>query len=94
LGDRRAIVQGGTIARSACDPSAGRGSSDLADHPDRRVADRAAEDPFAGTIDRIWAGARPHPLDDPGAWPTLLDEDEAGFTALVERERATAGTAK
>jgi len=49
---------------------------------------------LAGTIDRIRAGARPHPLDDPGAWPKLLDETEAEFTALVERERAAAGTAK
>jgi len=52
------------------------------------------EDVFAGKLDRLRAAARPHPLDDPAAWPKLLDETEAEFNAMVQREQADAAASK
>jgi len=48
---------------------------------------------FAGKIDRMKAGERPHPLLDPGAqaWLKMLDDAEANFTKRVESERGQAG---
>jgi metallo-beta-lactamase class B len=45
---------------------------------------------FAGKIDRMKAGERPHPLLDPQsqAWAKMLDEAEANFTKRVQAERA------
>lgn len=44
------------------------------------------EDRFTAAVERMAAGVRPHPLDDPGAWPKLLDEAEAEFAELVRRD--------
>lgn len=52
------------------------------------------DDQFAGTIDRIRAGARPHPLEIPTAWPKLLDEAEAEFNAQLERQQRGGPAAK
>jgi len=45
---------------------------------------------FAGKIDRMKAGERPHPLLDPGsqAWAKMLDDAEANFMKRVQAERA------
>jgi metallo-beta-lactamase class B len=45
---------------------------------------------FAGKIDRMKAGERPHPLLDPQsqAWGKMLDEAEANFTKRVQAEHA------
>jgi metallo-beta-lactamase class B len=45
---------------------------------------------FAGKIDRMKAGERPHPLLDPQsqAWVKMLDEAEANFTKRVQAEHA------
>jgi metallo-beta-lactamase class B len=45
---------------------------------------------FAGKIDRMKAGERPHPLLDPGsqAWTKMLDEAQAAFEKRVAAERA------
>jgi metallo-beta-lactamase class B len=45
---------------------------------------------FAGKIDRMKGGERPHPLLDPQsqAWAKMLDEAEANFTKRVQAERA------
>ncbi len=45
---------------------------------------------FAGKIDRMKAGERPHPLLDPGsqAWAKMLDDAEANFLKRVQAERA------
>ena len=45
---------------------------------------------FAGKIDRMKAGERPHPLLDPQsqAWAKMLDEAEANFTKRVQAEHA------
>ena len=45
---------------------------------------------FAGKIDRMKAGERPHPLLDPGsqAWAKMLDDAEANFMKRVQSERA------
>ena len=45
---------------------------------------------FAGKIDRMKAGERPHPLLDPGsqAWAKMLDDAEANFSKRVQAERA------
>jgi metallo-beta-lactamase class B len=45
------------------------------------------EDRFTAAVERMIAGARPHPLDDPAAWPRLLAEAEAEFSGLVQSER-------
>jgi hypothetical protein len=44
---------------------------------------------FAGKIDRMKAGERPHPLLDPGAqaWTKMLDDAEAAFEKRVAAER-------
>jgi metallo-beta-lactamase class B len=44
------------------------------------------EELFAGKIEQLANGTRPHPLADPAAWPKLLDEAEAEFEQLVEAE--------
>ena len=45
---------------------------------------------FAGKIDRMKAGERPHPLLDPGAqaWAKMLDDAQAAFEKRVAAERA------
>ena len=45
---------------------------------------------FAGKIDRMKAGERPHPLFDPGsqAWTKMLDDAQAAFEKRVAAERA------
>jgi len=45
---------------------------------------------FAGKIERMKAGERPHPLLDPGsqAWTKMLDEAQAAFEKRVAAERA------
>jgi metallo-beta-lactamase class B len=45
---------------------------------------------FAGKIDRMKAGERPHPLLDPGsqAWTKMLDDAQAAFEKRVATERA------
>jgi len=45
---------------------------------------------FAGKIERMKAGERPHPLLDPGsqAWTKMLDETQAAFEKRVAAERA------
>jgi metallo-beta-lactamase class B len=47
---------------------------------------------FAGKIDRMKAGERPHPLLEPGGWARMLDDAEANFTKRVQAERAQAGS--
>ena len=49
---------------------------------------------FAGKIDRMKAGERPHPLLDPGAeaWTKMLNDAEAAFQKRVQAERAQAGS--
>ena len=49
---------------------------------------------FAGKINRLKAGERPHPLLDPGAqaWTRMLDDAEANFMKRVQDERAQAGS--
>ena len=47
---------------------------------------------FAGKIDRMKAGERPHPLLDPGGWSRMLDDAEANFMKRVQAERAQAGS--
>jgi len=44
---------------------------------------------FAGKIDRMKAGERPHPLLDPGAqaWTKMLDDAQAAFEKRVAAER-------
>jgi metallo-beta-lactamase class B len=44
---------------------------------------------FAGKIERMKAGERPHPLIDPGsmAWARMLDEAQAAFEKRVAAER-------
>jgi metallo-beta-lactamase class B len=45
---------------------------------------------FAGKIDRMKTGERPHPLLDPGsqAWAKMLDDAQAAFEKRVAAERA------
>lgn len=45
---------------------------------------------FAGKIDRMTAGERPHPLLDPGsqAWAKMVDDAQAAFEKRVAAERA------
>ena len=43
---------------------------------------------FMGKIERMKAGERPHPLNDPGAWTKMLDDAEANFVKRVQAERA------
>ena len=45
---------------------------------------------FAGKIDRMRVGERPHPLLDPGGWSRMLDDAEANFMKRVQDERARA----
>ena len=52
------------------------------------------EEVFAGKLDALRAGTRPHPLADRAAWPKLLDEVEADFTGMVERARAADASTK
>ncbi len=47
---------------------------------------------FAGKIDRMKAGERPHPLLDPGGWSRMLDDAETNFMKRVQAERAHAGS--
>jgi metallo-beta-lactamase class B len=47
---------------------------------------------FAGKIDRMKAGERPHPLLDPGGWSRMLDDAETNFMKRVQAERAQAGS--
>ena len=47
---------------------------------------------FAGKIDRMKAGERPHPLLEPGGWARMLDDAEANFMKRVQAERAQAGS--
>jgi metallo-beta-lactamase class B len=48
------------------------------------------ESMFAGKVDRIKAGARPHPLLNGDAWTKQIADAEAGFTKRVAGERASA----
>ena len=43
---------------------------------------------FEGKIEQMRAKTRPHPLDNPGAWSTLLDGHEADFAERVQRAGA------
>jgi metallo-beta-lactamase class B len=43
------------------------------------------EEQFAGKLERMRANVRPHPLDDPPAWPKLLDEVERDFAKHEKR---------
>jgi len=43
---------------------------------------------FAGKVEPMRAGVRPHPLADRTAWVTMIEASEAGFLARVEAERA------
>ena len=43
------------------------------------------EELFAGKVESMRAKTRPHPLDDPKAWPKLLDEVEADFAEHLKR---------
>lgn len=45
---------------------------------------------FAGKVEAIKAGTRPHPLHDPAAWRAMLQKGRAGFEARVNAERAAA----
>ena len=49
---------------------------------------------FAGKINRMKAGERPHPLRDPGsqAWTKMLDDAETNFMKRVQAEHAQAGS--
>jgi hypothetical protein len=49
---------------------------------------------FAGKINRMKAGERPHPLLDPGAqaWTRMLDDAETNFMKRVQDERTQAGS--
>lgn len=58
-------------------------------HPDI-VLMMHPEEQFADKLDRLRAGARPHPLYDPDAWPKLLDEGEANLRARIRREQVAA----
>lgn len=42
---------------------------------------------FAGKVERIKAGATPHPLYDPAGWTQMLDEIEASIKDRVAAER-------
>ncbi len=44
---------------------------------------------FAGKIDRMKAGERPHPLLDPEGWTRMLSDAEVTFRKRVEAERAS-----
>jgi metallo-beta-lactamase class B len=43
------------------------------------------EELFEGKLEKLRAKTRPHPLDDPKAWPKLLDEVEADFAEHLKR---------
>jgi len=45
---------------------------------------------FAGKLERMKAGERPHPLLDPGstAWAKMLDDAQTAFRKRVDQERA------
>jgi metallo-beta-lactamase class B len=43
---------------------------------------------FAGKLDRLRAGERPHPLANPAAYKKLIEDSEAGFLKRVETEKA------
>jgi metallo-beta-lactamase class B len=43
------------------------------------------EELFAGKVEEMRAKTRPHPLDDPKAWPKLLDGNEADFAEHLKR---------
>lgn len=58
-------------------------------HPDL-VLMMHPEEQFAGKLDRLRAGARPHPLYDPDAWRKLLNEGEADLRARVRRAQVSA----
>ncbi|MEJ7596311.1 MAG: subclass B3 metallo-beta-lactamase [Kofleriaceae bacterium] len=45
------------------------------------------EQQFAGKLDALVAGTRPHPLDDRAAWPALIHEYETEFAERVARAR-------
>jgi metallo-beta-lactamase class B len=45
---------------------------------------------FAGKIERMKAGERPHPLLDPGGWAKMLDDAEMNFRKRVQAERTSA----
>ena len=49
---------------------------------------------FAGKVERMKAGERPHPLIDPGsrAWTTMLEDAEAALEKRVATERARNGS--
>jgi hypothetical protein len=44
---------------------------------------------FAGKIERMKAGERPHPLLDPEGWAKMLSDAELNFRKRVEAERAS-----
>ena len=48
---------------------------------------------FAGKVERIKAGATPHPLYDPQAYAKLIADTEAAFRKRVEEERAKTSAA-
>ena len=49
---------------------------------------------FAGKIDAMKRGARPHPLvAEPGAWVRMLDAQQANFTKRIEADRTKAAAA-
>jgi metallo-beta-lactamase class B len=48
---------------------------------------------FAGKLDRLRAGERPHPLADRAAYKKMIEDSEAGFIKRVETEKAK-GAAK
>ena len=45
------------------------------------------EELFAGKVERIKAGATPHPLLNPDAYAKLIADTEANFKKRVEEER-------
>jgi hypothetical protein len=44
---------------------------------------------FAGKVERIRAGERPHPLLDPQGYSKLIEDTEVAFTKRLAEERAT-----
>lgn len=49
---------------------------------------------FAGKIDRMKAGERPHPLLDPEGWVRMLNDSEVNFRKRVLAERASASSGR
>jgi metallo-beta-lactamase class B len=49
---------------------------------------------FAGKIDRMKAGERPHPLLEQEAWTKMLSDAEMNFRKRVQAERAPASSGR